>query len=38
MRLELTTARTNKTAQAAYESLGWQRDEVYYAYAKAVEA
>jgi GNAT superfamily N-acetyltransferase len=31
MRLELTTARTNKTAQAAYESLGWQRDEVYYA-------
>ena len=37
-RLELTTARTNKTAQAAYESLGWQRDEVYYAYAKRVEA
>jgi len=36
-RLELTTARTNKTAQAAYESLGWQRDEVYYAYAKRVE-
>jgi len=37
-RLELTTARTNKTAQAAYESLGWQRDEVYHAYAKRVEA
>jgi ribosomal protein S18 acetylase RimI-like enzyme len=37
-RLELTTARTNKTAQAAYESLGWQRDEVYFAYAKRVEA
>ena len=37
-RLELTTARTNKTAQAAYESLGWQRDEVYVAYAKRVEA
>jgi ribosomal protein S18 acetylase RimI-like enzyme len=37
-RLELTTARTNKTAQAAYESLGWQRDEVYYAYAKRVQA
>ena len=37
-RLELTTARTNKTAQAAYESLGWQRDEVYYAYAKGVQA
>lgn len=38
VRLELTTARTNKTAQAAYESLGWQRDEVYWAYAKRVEA
>ncbi|MFG6485588.1 GNAT family N-acetyltransferase [Roseateles sp. BYS78W] len=37
-RLELTTARTNKTAQSVYESLGWQRDEVYYAYAKRVEA
>lgn len=37
-RLELTTARTNKTAQSLYESLGWQRDEVYYAYAKRVEA
>lgn len=37
-RLELTTARTNKTAQAAYESLGWQRDEVYFAYARRVEA
>lgn len=38
VRLELTTARTNRTAQAAYESLGWRRDEVYYAYAKPVEA
>lgn len=38
VRLELTTARTNKTAQALYESLGWQRDEVYLAYAKRVEA
>lgn len=37
-RLELTTARTNKTAQAVYESLGWQRDEVYFAYGKRVEA
>lgn len=37
-RLELTTARTNKTAQALYESLGWQRDEIYFAYAKRVEA
>jgi ribosomal protein S18 acetylase RimI-like enzyme len=38
VRLELTTARTNKTAQAAYESLGWRRDEVYFAYGKPVEA
>lgn len=38
VRLELTTARTNKTAQAAYESLGWQRDEIYHAYNKRVEA
>jgi ribosomal protein S18 acetylase RimI-like enzyme len=37
-KLELTTARTNKTAQAAYESLGWQRDEVYFGYFKRVEA
>ncbi|HET7867085.1 MAG TPA: GNAT family N-acetyltransferase [Burkholderiaceae bacterium] len=37
-RMELTTARTNKAAQAAYESLGWVRDEVFYAYSKAVDA
>lgn len=35
-RMDLTTARTNKAAQAAYESLGWVRDEVFYAYSKAV--
>jgi ribosomal protein S18 acetylase RimI-like enzyme len=38
VRLELTTARTNKTAQSVYESLGWQRDEVYLAYARRVQA
>ncbi|MBW8830465.1 MAG: GNAT family N-acetyltransferase [Burkholderiales bacterium] len=37
-KMELTTARTNKTAQAAYESLGWQRDEVFFGYGKRVEA
>ena len=37
-RMDLTTARTNKVAQAAYESLGWVRDEVFYAYSKAVDA
>ena len=37
-RLDLTTAKTNLTAQAAYEALGWVRDEVYFAYSKAVTA
>jgi ribosomal protein S18 acetylase RimI-like enzyme len=31
-RLELQTARTNKPAQALYESLGWVRDEQYFVY------
>ncbi|WP_293998615.1 GNAT family N-acetyltransferase [Sphaerotilus sp.] len=38
LRMELTTARTNHTAQAAYAALGWARDEVYIAYAKPVRA
>lgn len=33
-RLDLTTAKTNIPAQSLYESLGWQRDEVFYAYNK----
>jgi len=37
-RMDLTTAKTNKPAQAAYESLGWVRDEVFYAYSKSVGA
>jgi ribosomal protein S18 acetylase RimI-like enzyme len=37
-RLDLTTAKTNLPAQAAYEALGWVRDEVYFAYSKAVTA
>jgi ribosomal protein S18 acetylase RimI-like enzyme len=32
VRLDLTTARTNAQAQALYESLGWQRDDVYLSY------
>ena len=36
-RMDLTTAKTNLPAQAAYESLGWVRDEVFYAYSKRVE-
>ena len=33
-RLDLTTAKTNTMAQALYESQGWVRDEVFYAYNK----
>ena len=35
-RLDLTTAKTNTSAQALYESLGWVRDEVFYSYSKAL--
>lgn len=33
-RMDLTTAKTNLSAQSLYESLGWQRDEIFYAYSK----
>jgi len=36
-RLDLTTAKTNTTAQSLYESLGWVRDEVFYAYSRRVD-
>ncbi len=36
-RMDLTTAKTNVPAQALYESLDWQRDEVFYAYSKTVQ-
>lgn len=38
VRMDLTTAKTNKAAQAVYESLGWERDEVFHAYSKRVVA
>lgn len=38
VKMELTTARTNKTAQSAYESLGWELDEVFLGYSKRVAA
>ncbi len=38
VRMDLTTARTNKPAQVAYEQLGWVRDDVFYAYSKRVVA
>lgn len=37
VRLDLSTAKANEAAQAAYESLGWVRDEVFFVYSKAVE-
>lgn len=37
VRLDLTTAKTNLPAQAVYESLGWDRDEVFYAYSKSTK-
>jgi len=36
-RLELRTARTNLPAQALYESCGWKRDDLFFAYSKRVE-
>ena len=33
-RMDLTTAKTNVSAQSLYESLGWVRDEVFHAYSK----
>ncbi len=35
-RMDLTTAKTNLTAQSLYESLGWTRDKIFYAYNKSV--
>lgn len=31
-RMDLTTAKTNLAAQSLYESMGWVRDEIFYAY------
>lgn len=35
-RMDLSTARTNKTAQALYESLGWVRDDVFLTYSRHI--
>lgn len=37
-RLDLTTAKTNLSAQSLYESMGWVRDEVFYTYNRALPA
>jgi ribosomal protein S18 acetylase RimI-like enzyme len=36
VRLDLTTAKNNHVAQSLYESLGWVRDDVFYAYNKEI--
>ena len=36
-RLDLTTAKNNVKAQALYETLGWVRDGVFYAYNKQLK-
>ena len=36
VRIDLTTAKNNAKAQALYESLGWARDDVFYAYSKDI--
>ena len=36
VRMDLTTAKSNMTAQSLYESLGWVRDEVFLAYSRPV--
>ena len=37
-RLDLTTAKTNGAAQHAYETLGWVKDEIFYAYSKEIKS
>jgi ribosomal protein S18 acetylase RimI-like enzyme len=37
IRLELSTAITNRKAQALYESLGWVRDVEFYRYSLAID-
>ena len=36
VRMDLTTARTNRAAQSLYASLGWVRDDVFLAYSRRV--
>lgn len=36
IRLELSTAKTNRTAQRLYEAVGYKRDDVFYRYLFAV--
>jgi len=35
-RLDLSTAKTNLPAQALYESLGWEKDDIFFTYSKEI--
>lgn len=35
-RMDLTTAKNNFTAQSLYESLGWKKDTIFFAYNKTI--
>ncbi|MFM0500835.1 GNAT family N-acetyltransferase [Paraburkholderia caffeinilytica] len=37
VRMDLLTAKDNLKAQALYESLGWERDEMFYTYHLAID-
>jgi ribosomal protein S18 acetylase RimI-like enzyme len=37
VRMDLSTARTNKAAQSVYESLGWVRGELFLTYNKRID-
>lgn len=37
-RMELSTARTNTTAQSVYEKLGWVRNDAFFVYSKRIDA
>jgi ribosomal protein S18 acetylase RimI-like enzyme len=36
LRMDLTTAKTNFDAQSLYESLGWIKDDIFFAYNRTV--
>ena len=36
VRLDLGTGKTNLPAQSLYESLGWERDEIFYTYSRTL--
>lgn len=38
VRVSLSTATTNQTAQALYQSAGWKRDEQFFVYHFAIQA